>query len=384
MSLLKLLLVIDGLWVGGTERSLAETLPYLSRFDITPIIACFYRYPEEGVEQEVMDQGFDVRFLAGAGRAGRVWALRRLIQAEQPDLIHTALFKANLTGRLAAFQTATPLLNSLTNTAYAPVRFQDPHLNKRRLRLVQVVDGWTARHLATHFHAVSNAVKDSAIETLRLPPERITVVERGRDPNRLGQPGPARKRRARQQLDLSDTDEVLVNMGRHEYQKGQTYLLKAMAALKAEHPRLVLVIPGRSGHASAELARLQDQLGLAGRVHFLDHRDDAPDVLAAADIFVFPSLYEGLPGAVIEAMALGLPVVASDIKPVREVVEPGRNALLAPPASIEELAGAIRSLLKDRAKAAAFGERSRAIFESRFTLEQSVSRMAALYHRLAR
>ena len=148
-------------------------------------------------------------------------------------------------------------------------------------------------------------------------------------------------------------------------------------------PKLVLLIAGRSGHLTAELERLRSQNGLNGAVRFLGHRTDVPEILAAADLFVFPSLYEGMPGAVIEAMALGLPIVATNIAPVREIVEEGRNALLTKPASAAELATAIEMLLEDGQKATAFGTRSREIFEKRYTLDQSVARMIELYHRVA-
>ena len=107
------------------------------------------------------------------------------------------------------------------------------------------------------------------------------------------------------------------------YAKGQRYLLEAMEILVPTRPRLVLLVAGRLGDMSRELERLRDRPGLRGQVHLLGHPDDVPEILAAADLFVFPSLYEGLPGAVIEAMALGLPVIASRIEPVREIVEEG-------------------------------------------------------------
>jgi glycosyltransferase involved in cell wall biosynthesis len=115
------------------------------------------------------------------------------------------------------------------------------------------------------------------------------------------------------------------------------------------------------------------------RIHMLGHRDDIPDILAAADLFVFPSLYEGLGGAVIEAMALGLPIVASDIDAVSEVVEAGRNALLVKPAAPAALAAAMTRVLDDAALRMEFGARSRQIFEKRFTVERSTARMVAFY-----
>lgn len=123
--------------------------------------------------------------------------------------------------------------------------------------------------------------------------------------------------------------------------------------------------------------------GPRDQVWFLGHREDVPDLLAAADLFVFLSLWEGLGGAVIEAMALGLPVVASDIPALREVLEVDRNATLVPPGSPRDLAGAITPLLDDQGRAKAFGARSRQIFEARFTLDRCTERMAALYERVA-
>ncbi|MFH1573283.1 MAG: glycosyltransferase family 4 protein [Acidobacteriota bacterium] len=153
--------------------------------------------------------------------------------------------------------------------------------------------------------------------------------------------------------------------------------------LPPARPRLVLVVAGCPGNDSKELGRLcQDPL-LKGRVRLLGHREEVPEVLAAADIFAFPSLYKGFGGAVIEAMALGLPVVASDLPALREVVEEGRNGLLIKPGSSSEMAAALQDLLDDRPRAIGFGSHSRRLYESRFTLESSVSRMIALYARIA-
>jgi len=382
MTALKILFVVDGLWVGGTEQSLAAMLPYLLQAGIKPIIACFNHYPKEGVEDQVLRQGFDVRFLCGKGFISRVRELRRLIQLERPDLIHTALFKADVIGRLAAMGSSTAVMTSLVSLPYDPVRFRDPDINPSKLRGVQLVDAWTARYLTTHFHAVSHAAKAAAVSSMGVQPERITVIERGRDPDYFKQRTPEQRQQARLQLGLCEDDEVIVNVGRHEYAKGLPYLLAAMEKLIQRHPRLILLNAGRSGRLTPELERLRDKARLNGQVRFLGHRDDIPEILAAADLFVFPSVYEGLPGAVIEAMGLGLPIVASGIPSIRELVEENCNALLVKPASSSELGIAIERLLKDRERAMAFGRHSREIFEARFTLKQSASRMIELYHQV--
>lgn len=144
-------------------------------------------------------------------------------------------------------------------------------------------------------------------------------MKRGRDGARLDQPGADRRRSVRAELGLRDNDEVLISVGRQEYQKGQRYLLEAAEALLSRRSRLVLLVAGRTGQASRELERLAARPGLAARVRFLGHREDVPDLLAATDVFVFPSLWEGLGGALIEVMALSLPIVASDNLPVADL-----------------------------------------------------------------
>jgi glycosyltransferase involved in cell wall biosynthesis len=382
---LKVLFVIDGLGTGGAERSLAEMLPGLVESGITPVVACLL-HRSEGIQDRVLEQGFDVRFVDGNSSASgpraliaRVCALRKMIRSERPDIVHTAVFQANIAGRLASVWTRATVMTSLVNTNYAPVRLKDPHIRPARLKAVQLVDGATARHMTRHFHALTQAVKDHAVAALRIPPQRITVVWRGRDPARLGEPSPARRRRARSALNLRDDDQVLINVGRREFQKGQRYLLEALATLVLTHERIILLIAGRGGAASHELEELRDRLGLANRVRFLNHREDVPELLAASDLFVFPSVYEGFGGALVEAMALGLPIVASDIPSTWEVVEGGRNAILVQPESAQALAGAIGELLQDQAKSRAFGARGREIFFNRFTLQSSVTRMVQLY-----
>ena len=378
---MKVLLLINGLGTGGAERSLAEMLPGLVDAGIRPVVACLYRRAE-GVEAEVVAAGFDVRFVERRRLLSRVAPLRRLIREDRPILVHSTIFDANLVGRLAAAGTGVPVLSSLVNVTYGPERLRDPNIRPSRLAAVRLIDGWTSRHLTAHFHAITEAVKRSAVAALRLDPDRISVIERGRDPARLGHPGAARRGETRRRLGLDEDHEVVLSVGRQEYQKGQRYLLEAVERLAPQRPRLVALVVGRGGQASAELDRLRDRPELRDRVRFLGHRHDVPDILAAADVFAFPSLFEGLGGVLIEAMALEVPIVASDLPPVRDVVE-GRAALLVPAAVPQDLATAITRVLDDRTAARAMGRAGREIFERRFTLERSTVRMIELYRRLA-
>jgi glycosyltransferase involved in cell wall biosynthesis len=327
--------------------------------------------------------GARVEVLPGRALPARVLALRRRIRIVQPDVLHTVLFHANLVGRLAAWGTGVPVLTSLVSTSYDPIRFEDPRLSSWALRLVRVTDRWTGRHLTHHFHAITEAVKDAAVRDLSIPPDRITVVERGRDAERLGKRTDERRSRARAALGLQADDEVVIHVGRHVYSKGQRFLLEAMERLVPARGRLVLLLVGPPGPTTDELHAVADRSPARARIRFLGYREDVPDLLAAADLFAFPSLYEGLGGALIEAMALGLPIVASDLPASREVLEAGGNARLVERRSAPALAAAMAEILDDPERAARMGRRSREIFEARFRIERSAERTAALYRRLA-
>ena len=369
--------VIDGLGTGGAERSLFETTPLLRAAGIEVTIVCLHRRAE-GVEAAMLARGEDVRFLAATHLPTRVRELRGLLREISPDVVHTTIWESSVAGRLASWG-RFPVLTSLVNTPYAASRLLDPNIKPGRLRVIRLIDGWTARRLTTHFHAITNAVKRSAIETLGVPPERITVIERGRDPERLGVPSDERRARARGRLGLRADDVVVACVGRQEFQKGQRFLVEALRAL-APDERPILLLAGRDGQASPEIRGAA--AGLLDHVRILGHREDVPEILAAADVFAFPSLWEGLGGALIEAMALGLPILASDIPAVREVVEEGENAMLVKPADPAALASGLRALSGDVTLRTSFGERSRSIFLSRFTLQRSAAGMADLYRRV--
>lgn len=373
----RVLFVIDGLGTGGAERSLFEMMPLLRDGGIEPSIVCLHRR-KEGVEAAMKARGEDVKFLRARHTPGRIRELRATIGEVSPHLVHTAIWGSNIVGRLASTR-RVPVLTSLVNTPYDERRRLDPNISWSRLRVVRAIDGFTARRLTTHFHAITNAVKGAAVESLRIPPERITVVSRGRDPVRLGSPSPERRREARRRLGLPDDARVVACVGRQEYQKGQRYLVEAIGMLPPQD-RPILVLAGRAGEASEDVERAV--AGLGSPVELLGHREDVPEILAAADVFAFPSLWEGLGGALIEAMALGLPIVASDVPAIREVVDEGANARLVPPADPPALAEALATVLGDARLRSSYGERSREIFLERFTLERSAEAMLALYQRV--
>ncbi len=175
---------------------------------------------------------------------------------------------------------------------------------------------------------------------------------------------------------------MILTVGRQEFQKGQEYLVAAFDQLAGSHPRAVLLIAGRPGHATPVLQARCAQSEHRDRIHILGQRDDVPELLAAADVFAFPSRYEGFGGALVEAMALAVPAVISDIGALREVVD-GTGAVLVPSGDSEALAAGITRIVDDPAWAADLGARARSMFADHLTTAHSSARMLDLYGRIA-
>jgi glycosyltransferase involved in cell wall biosynthesis len=373
---MKITYVIDSLAPGGAERSLIEMLPHLVTRGIDPLVVSLTS-TEETFEPLARSAGVRVVTLEAGSRLSTIRALRALFRRERPDLIHTTLFEADIAGRLAAVGSGIPVVGTLAGLTYEPERLEDPGVRPNRLRLARAMDGWTARRLTRRLHAVSGSVKRSAVRSLRVDPDRIQVIPRGRDPELLGEATPARRAAARAGLGLPDDAEVVLAVGRHAVPKGHRFLVQAMAAVRRPNVRLLLA--GRTGAESAALRAIVSDLGLEGRVAFLGHRDDVPELLAASDVFALPSVSEGAGGALIEAMALGLPIVASDLPAVREAIRNDRSGLLVPPRDPVALTAAIERLLDDPAVRARLGSEARHEFFERFTIDIGTERMVELY-----
>ena len=163
--------------------------------------------------------------------------MRRLLADGRFDVLHTTLFEADVLGRVAAAGRPVKVISSYVNTAYDLGRDRNPAVAAWKLRAVQEVDGFTARHLMDLAHANSESVKASIVRHLRIPPERVRVVLRSRSTDRVPGPDPARRAEVRASLGLAADAPVLVTVGRNEPQKNQESLVRAMVDVAARAPR---------------------------------------------------------------------------------------------------------------------------------------------------
>lgn len=209
---------------------------------------------------------------------------------------------------------------------------------------------------------------------------RTDVIPSGVDTDRFA---PGRDRAAaKTRLGLSPATVVVGTVGRLESRKGTDTLLAAIAAVRAERPDVALVVVGE-GPLRAELATRAEQLGLASAVQFLGDRADVDEVLAALDVFVLPSRTEGMSNALLEAMAMALPVVATAVGGTPEVIADGRSGLLVPADVPATMAAAIGRVLADHTRGRALGEAARAVVEERYGARSMVRRLEGIYAEVA-
>ena len=224
-----------------------------------------------------------------------------------------------------------------------------------------------------HLITVSQAQRRT-YEQIGVDSRRTTTVPNGVRP-RQSSPGRAAARAA---LGLSPGQPVVLTVGRLNVMKGHRYLVDAVAALAAQVPDLAVVVVG-GGHLHAELQAQAASLGVAHVVSLPGQRADARGLLDAADVFVLPSRHEGMPLALLEAMEAGLPVVATRVIGIEEVVEHGRTGLLVRPRDPAALGSALGQLLADADLRRAMGRAGRRRYQAGFTSRLTAQRTLAVY-----
>jgi glycosyltransferase involved in cell wall biosynthesis len=370
--------VIDSLHGGGAETSLLEVVPGLASRGVKTSVVTIVA--DDGVlEDRVSALGITRVRLSRRDPLGLVLELRNIICRERPELLHTTLLFSNLAGRIAAGTVRIPVVTTLANQDYGPEHRANSRYGASAVRAVQAADLITAR-LTTRFHAISADVASVMSRRLRIPRSRIQVIYRGRDPARLGVPTPERRLKMRAALSIDAKTPLVLSVGRLDRQKGVETTVNAFRHLVTRIPDAVLLVAGRPGNASA-VVKTNSQGSPA--IHFLGHRSDVPDLMCAADVLSFPSRWEGLGGTLVEAMALRLPIVASDIAPVAETIGDVGWPLVRPDDG-HALAEGLISVFQGGAVNEAKKDAGQRRFRRLFTVEAAADGMARFYQDVLR
>ena len=363
--------VVLTLDAGGTERLVVEICRLLqSRFAMS---VCTLDQP--GAWAGALQQGgVDVvPLLRRPGFQPTLgYRIARLAQAKGASIIHCHHYSPFVYGRIAT------LLNPGLRLVFTEHgRLSDgPPSSKRQL--VNPVLG----RLPGSLIAVSHALRQSMIEE-GFPSGRLEVVHNGIHAG--APPSAAARRHARATLGFADGPDgplVVGAIARLNPVKDLGTLIEAFAAVRATRPDAALVIVG-DGEERSRLEEIARALGLLGQVHLLGHRDDARDLLPAFDIYANSSTSEGISLTILEAMAAGLPVVATRVGGTPEVVDDRVHGLLVPSRSPGALAGALGALAADPVWCRALGAAGRLAVSERFTIDRMVEHYAQLYLRLA-
>ena len=300
-------------------------------------------------------------------------AIARILDAEQADVLHTHGGYAGLYGRLAARRARTPVIvHTLHGIHYL-------HYRNPALRVFSI---WQEIFLSRTTDALVLVCQSDLARAKRhrlAPRDRLVTIPNGLDIGPGGDPPPASD--IGRIIGAGSGGPVVGTVARLHRQKGISHLLRAAPKILAAVPGTRIVVVGE-GPLGGKLRRRAAALGLEGRFIFLGESEDARRIMSLFDVFVLPSLWEGLPFVLVEAAALGKPIVASAVDGVPEIIDNGKTGILVPPGDAEALANAVISLLSDRPSAAAMAAAAKALIPPRFPLRRTIEQHQSLYLRL--
>lgn len=358
--------LITGFDIGGAERMLSRVLPRLADFRHVVISLrsdgpMRQVYEAAGLETAMLS----MRNLADLRAAWRFW---RLVRRYHPAVLTTYLIHADIFGRIFGKLSGIPVIVSSLRA-----RFRNFEL-RGLLGVAKFFDRWVNQYVA-----VSEEVKRFYVEDLQFPPHKFTVVTNGLTPSEwptvIAQ---AERLTAIREFGFSPEAMIIGTVSRLRPEKGVDRLIAAMAKLHDQQSQCLII---GDGPERERLEALAKELNVTQRIHFLGDRTDVRSLLLVCDIFVLPSLFEGMSNALLEAMASARPIVVTDTPENREVITDSTGCLVDT-SQPEILAQTIDDLLMDSSKRSQLGQAARQRLEQHFSLPEKVEMLNRMYHRL--
>jgi len=368
--------------IGGTQRHLLDLALGLSpnRFE-QHLVVSLERSPqfaEHILDLEARGVSIDVlpmqRAIAPLADHQALIKLVQILKELQPDIVHGHSAKGGFLARLAAARAGIP------HTIYTPHIFPfQMRISLLRRWLYLALERYAAS-LTDFIIAVSNSERQAAIRAGLTPRAEVVLIANGIDAANYGRLPNHTRQRVRRDLGVTDNTVLIGAVGDLRPQKGYDILLKATALL-AESGRTVRVVIAGEGSLRHRLERMIASLGLSETVELLGECPDVPRLLGALDLFVMPSLYEGCPYALVEAMAAGVPVVATAVPGIIDIIEAGETGSLATPSVPASIAEQLANALDDYEKSQEMAARARRVVEDQYDRERMLNQTAQLYQR---
>jgi glycosyltransferase involved in cell wall biosynthesis len=369
MERVRVLYTVNRMDVGGSQTHLVQVLRLLDRRRYEPMLCCLSGH---GALLETAKETGATVVSAGLGglkspaALGALIRLARFMRGARIDVVHNYLLRANVVGTLAARLAGVPVVLTSKRGCH----------DRRGLELAAAR---ISNRLADCVTANAEAVRAFVHENESCPLDKMVVIPSGTDTDRFA-PLPPADYKAR--IGVPSDRPVVGIVTRQRVRKGVEEFLRAMAIVRDRVPAACAVVVGEVSLDAATLDLVRT-LGLEGHLYLLGARADMAEVLSAFDLFVLSSHDEGMSNAILEAMAMRKPVVATDVGGTGEVVQAGRTGLLVPPKDPQPLAEAITQVLTAPADTvAAMGERGRAVVVERFSARAMVRQMEDLYAHL--
>jgi glycosyltransferase involved in cell wall biosynthesis len=358
MKKIKIIHIITSLNFGGAERLLLDLARHLDkeRFEVKVATVVGGGL----LQSEFEKAGVPVKIFEKKSKIGLgvIWRIAKYLRAERPDIVHTHLFGGDTWGRLAAILARVPVIISTEHNT----NFDEGGVK----RMVKKLLSWKTKRIV----AVSEAVRNYSVTIDHLRPQKLLVIPNGIETEKF----------AAVVSKKFGNPPIIGVVGRLEEQKGHKYLFEALNLIKTI-PWILWVVG--DGSLKNELEQLAKDLSLRERIIFLGARRNVAEILSQIDIFVLPSLWEGLGLAVLEAAAAGKPIVASHVGGIPGIIEDGVTGLLVPPKNVKNLADGLEHVLLGEGEAQKMGERAREVVREKFDIHRMVAAYEKLYEELA-
>lgn len=364
---IKILHVIDSLGIGGLERIVIDVVNGLDPARFEQVVCCISR---RGEAADQLRDGVRCIDLGKGEKADRLMPLKlaSVFRRERPDIVHSQSWSGVDTALAKLISPGVKLVHSEHGRNYPQWRKQ-PLMRRLARRCLY--------HLADAVFAISAEVGEFYCGQTGFPTERMKVIHNGIDVQRIDE---ADATGIREELGIAPNDLVFGTVARLDLTKDTITLVRAFAAvaLPRRNPGIKLLIVG-DGEERSRLEEFVSMLNLNRVVIFTGMRRDVPQLLKAMDVFALSSVSEGMPVTVLEAMAARLPVVATEVGALPELVEEGKTGFLVPMRHAVAMADRLEEFLANRQLAKSFGEAARCKVEREFKLDRMLQNYAELY-----
>jgi glycosyltransferase involved in cell wall biosynthesis len=384
--------IILNLDIGGAQEVVHTLVKYLAA-GCRPVVCTFRDGP---LRHDIEQLGIPVEILPQRKHSivalplfivdmMRIWkALAVLVRKYDLDVIQTHLL-TSLDYLVLILRYTTPLRAVYWTFHSFNFEIDGSQLTRHRWLLGpkktahRLLYRWAA-HMVSGYIAISDQVGQAVTDVIGPIGHKIAVIPNGVDIDRYTSQLDDPRGSIRTELGLDADTRLIAMVGTLKEVKGHRFMIEAMSALAPRYPDLHLLLVG-DGELRSDLEALVSKSALDDRIHFLGSRSDVGDLLAASDLFVLPSLWEGLSMALLEAMATGLPIVASEVSGTVQAIVPGEHGMLIPPGDTQAIVDGISQLLSDPDRARAMGEAARRRVQAEFSAQKQAAEHLSLYTR---